>query len=156
MKALFGLLMGAVALLLVACGGEADNTEASSTSGGSVVQEGHGTVEFEGETYEITYMNCRRGRWHGSSDSIYFRVNPVTGVNQDYDRYNLTLTLHPAGGPSDDSATWLMVHGAEHWQAQAEASEQGIRGSGVVYPRGETVLNIDDERVKPVHFDMRC
>ena len=122
MKAIFSLLMGAVALLLVACGGEADNAEATTTTGGSSAQNGHGTVEFEGETYEITHMNCRQGRWNGSSDLINFRVNSVAGVNQNYDRYNLRLTLYPAGEPGADSAIWSMVHGAEQWQAQAEAS----------------------------------
>lgn len=146
----------AMALVLVACGGGEPNGEAEPSRAGSSGPEDHGTVEFDGVTYEITDMNCRQGRWHASSDQIYFRVNSVTGAGQDYDRYNLALTRHPDGQPGQASDTWRMVYGAREFQPEAEVTDQGIRGSGVVHLQGETNVSINDERLKPVHFDIRC
>lgn len=145
----------AVTLLLTACG-SADQGETGQSQ--TIIEEpqGHGTVAFDGVTYEIDYMNCREGRWHASSDYIYFRVNSVTGAGQDYARYDLTLTRHPDGNPGPASDTWQMVYGAAEFQPDAEVTSQGIRGSGVVHPQGELNVSIDDERLKPVVFDMRC
>lgn len=146
-----------VAFLLAACGGEAEEGEASQSQAASGAGEGHGTVEFDGVTYQIDHMNCRQGRWHASSDYIYFRVNAVDGVNQDWDRYNLTLTLNPSGERDGERENWLMVFGAKEWQAEATASDAGISGAGVIHPRDDAnISSIDDERVKPIIFDMRC
>lgn len=146
-----------VTLALAACSGEQPNAAAdTSQQSGSNGPTAHGMVEFDGVTYEIAYMNCRQGRWHASSDQIYFRVNSVTGAGQDYDRYNLNLTRHPDGEPGTASDVWLMVYGAREFQPEAEVTEAGIRGSGVVHLQGETGVSIDDERLQPVRFDLRC
>jgi hypothetical protein len=52
------------AALLAACGAAENNSEISSGSG---VQDGHGTVEFDGITYELNHVICREGRWDVSS-----------------------------------------------------------------------------------------
>lgn len=146
-----------VAFLLAACGGEAEQAETNQSQAASGAGEGHGTVEFGGATYQIDYMNCRPGSWHASSDHLFFRVDAVVGVQQDWDRYNLTLTLNPSGERDGERENWLMVFGAKEWQADATASDAGIRGSGVIHPRDDAnISSIDDERVKPISFDMRC
>ncbi len=146
-----------VGVLLAACGSEVDQGEVSQSSAASGGAENHGTLEFEGVTYEFEFMHCREGRWHGSSRYVTFRVNAISGAQQDWDRYNLTLTLNPSGEPGPDSENWRMVFGAAEWQADAKVTDAGIRGNGVIHPAGETNFrSVDDERVRPIAFDMRC
>jgi hypothetical protein len=154
-------------LLLAACGNNEGGNETASSDVNApddVTSSGASSVTFQGVTYEMEWVNCRasgehwqenRGlRWQADAPllSIDFSRNMDPGRNE-Y-RYVLNAYLSDESGDPPPRTVFHNLYGWE-FDPKVEASEAGIQGSGVVYPR-DAPANEREALLMPVEFNIRC
>ncbi|MCC5942646.1 MAG: hypothetical protein JJU37_13985 [Balneolaceae bacterium] len=140
-------------LTFTACG----NGESSAESSGDTASaEGHGTIEFEGVTYEIEWANCRHSetRWQADTGDIGISMDINQRANVGSEGFNYFMTVNLIEEPRGPVTRSYY----NHWltrEVEAVVTDAGISGSAYIHPRQIDQNDVESLKM-PIRFNIRC